>query len=57
MTWIVSDSEGERREKAEMSEDGLAVFELAVGDDEKVMMMLVGMLMMMLVVMMMMMTR
>ena len=36
VTWIVSDSEGERREKGEMGEDGLAVFELAVGDDEKV---------------------
>ena len=36
MTWIVSDSEGERREKGEENEDGLAVFDLAVGDNEKV---------------------
>merc|ERR1719391_111067 len=35
VTWIVSDSEGERREKGEMAEDGLAVFDLAVGDNEK----------------------
>merc|ERR1719516_374902 len=35
VTWIVSDSEGERREKAETSEDGLAVFDLPVGEHEK----------------------
>ena len=34
----MSDSEGERREKGEENEDGLAVFDLAVGDNEKVMM-------------------
>ena len=39
MAWIVSDSEGERREKNEENEDGLAVFDLAVGDNEKVMVM------------------
>jgi len=35
VTWIFSDSEGERREKGEENEDGLAVFDLAVGDNEK----------------------
>ena len=39
MAWIVSDSEGERREKGEENEDGLAVFDLAVGDNEKVIVM------------------
>ena len=36
VTWTVSDSEGERRDKGEETEDGLAVFHLAVGDTEKV---------------------
>ena len=36
VTWTVSDSEGERRDKGEETEDGLAVFHLAVGDSEKV---------------------
>ena len=47
MTWIVSDSEGERREKGEENENGLAVFDLPVGDNEKVIVncMMVGMMM------------
>ena len=36
VTWIISDSEGERREKGEVGEDGLPVFDLGVGDNEKV---------------------
>ena len=47
MTWIVSDSEGERREKGEENENGLAVFDLPVGDNEKVIVncIMVGMMM------------
>ena len=45
VTWIVSDSEGERREKGEMAEDGLAVFDLAVGDNEKVIKMMLNCMM------------
>jgi len=35
VTWIITDSEGERREKGEVGEDGLPVFDLGVGDNEK----------------------
>ena len=37
VTWIVADSEtGERREKGEEDEEGNAIFDLAVGEDEQV---------------------
>ena len=37
VTWIVADSEaGERREKGEQDEEGNAIFDLAVGEDEQV---------------------
>ena len=41
MTWIVADSEtGERREKGEEDEEGNAIFDLVVGEDEQVRMLL-----------------
>ena len=41
VTWIVADSEtGERREKGEEDEEGNAIFDLAVGEDEQVRMLL-----------------
>ena len=41
VTWIVADSEtGERREKGEEDEEGNAIFDLVVGEDEQVRMLL-----------------
>ena len=37
VTWIVADSlTGERREKGEEDEEGNAIFDLAVGEDDQV---------------------
>ena len=37
VTWIVADSlTGERREKGDEDEEGNAIFDLAVGDEEQV---------------------